>query len=238
MTNQIIPSNTSTQLSKAEAQQLSKLESVVDKGVKTFMQVGFALKEIRADRLYRQEYSTFENYCQIRWGWSRRHADRMIEAGHIANSLRPIGLVSNEGQARELGKVKDDEDRDTIWIEINETHEPHEITAKLIRETVKGWYTHDGDDVEADDDDTASGNDIQAPPPPQASSAVEVEAEVIHETAVTAQGDRIAPPTWRRSHARFEVVQALDHLQNIRKTDPHRIAAIKKVMAWCEEQLP
>ena len=239
MTGQIIPSNTPTQLSKAECQQLSKLESVISKGVKAFMQVGFSLREIRDERLYRQEYSTFENYCRIKWGWARRYCDRVIEAGDIANSLRPMGLVSNERQARELAKVKDDADRDLIWIEINETHKPKEITAKLIRETVKGWYIHDGDDdVEADDDDTGSGYGGQAPPTAHASSAVEVDAEVIRETAVTAQGDRIAPPTWRRSHARFEVVQALDHLQNIRKTDPHRIAAIKKVMAWCEEQLP
>lgn len=218
MTGQIIPSNTPTQLSKAEAQQLSKLESVISKGVKTFMQVGFSLQEIRAERLYRQEYSTFENYCQIRWGWSRRHSDRMIEASAIAHSLRPIGPISNEGQARELAKVKDAEERDAIWIEINETHEPHEITAKLIRETVKGWYTHDGDDVEADDD-------IGIGP------SVDVEAEVIL--------DEPTPlPTWRRSHARIMAVAAIDGLLHIRNTDPHRIAAIKKVMAWCEEQLP
>ncbi len=53
MTMPILSENTTTQLSKSESQQLSKLESVITKGMKTFVEVGNALKEIRDSRLYR-----------------------------------------------------------------------------------------------------------------------------------------------------------------------------------------
>ena len=47
-------------------ERLAELEKVIAKGRKTFLEVGRALMEIRDTRLYRREYSGFEEYCQTR----------------------------------------------------------------------------------------------------------------------------------------------------------------------------
>ena len=47
------------------------------------MEVGLALAEIRDLRLYRREYSGFAEYCREKWGWTRQHAYRLIEAAPV-----------------------------------------------------------------------------------------------------------------------------------------------------------
>ena len=77
-----------------------------DGGQQTFIEVGQALLEIRDRRLYRETYGTFEEYCQERWGMTRRHANRQIGAAHVVEVLGPIGPIPRtERQAREAMKV-------------------------------------------------------------------------------------------------------------------------------------
>lgn len=90
-------------LTEEEKIRLAAHEEVIDDGLNTFHKVGMALLDIRDNRLYRQDYRTFEDYCQARWGMVRRHADRLIEAATISETLRPIGLaLENEAQVRTL----------------------------------------------------------------------------------------------------------------------------------------
>lgn len=56
------------QLTTTESSKLCQLESTIEAGLKTFVEVGSALMEIRDSRLYRQEFGTFEDYCRERWG--------------------------------------------------------------------------------------------------------------------------------------------------------------------------
>ena len=56
---EVVKSMTSNELSI-----LSKHESVISKGLKTFSDVGNALLAIRDGRLYREQFPTFEEYCQ------------------------------------------------------------------------------------------------------------------------------------------------------------------------------
>ncbi len=60
--------------------------------------------EIRDSRLYREQgYGKFEDYCRERWGWSKTHANRQIQAAEVVGNLTPIGVIpANEAQAREL----------------------------------------------------------------------------------------------------------------------------------------
>jgi len=126
------------ELTKLETNRLTELETVVAKGMETFIAVGQALKEIRESRLYRQEHTTFEAYCKDKWGWSKSHSNRLIDAVNIVEVLTPIGAKPlTESQARELGKIKDPEERNQVWAEVVDTHEPEKITAKVIRETSK-----------------------------------------------------------------------------------------------------
>ena len=90
-------------MSIRESQRLAELEKTIARGKKTFVEVGLALAEIRDLRLYKREYGGFEEYCREKWGWTRQHAYRLIEAA-------PIGKcnlqVTSLNQARELAKVE------------------------------------------------------------------------------------------------------------------------------------
>jgi hypothetical protein len=50
----------STTLLAAELDQLQSCEAIVEKGLRTFVEVGSALAEIRAGKLYLQDYDTLE----------------------------------------------------------------------------------------------------------------------------------------------------------------------------------
>ena len=89
---------------------LQQLENIIERGLAPFVEVGKALQQIREGRLYREAgYTRFEDYCRERWGWSRIHAHRQIEAAKVAGILLPTGNTpASERQARELARVKTD----------------------------------------------------------------------------------------------------------------------------------
>jgi site-specific DNA-methyltransferase (adenine-specific) len=103
-----------------------------------------ALREIREARLYRERYATFEDYCRERWGMSRVHAHRQIEAANIAQLL-PIGnRPATESQARELAPLvrQDEQEALDVYRELREEH-GDKLTARIIREAVRPRLARD-----------------------------------------------------------------------------------------------
>jgi hypothetical protein len=87
----------------ADRQRLAALEDVIKSGIRTFFTVGRALQDIRAEKLYRHSHATFADYCEHRWGFSRQHALRLMDAAEVQTNLTPTGVVlENEYQARNL----------------------------------------------------------------------------------------------------------------------------------------
>jgi hypothetical protein len=90
-------------LSEAESVRLAELEEVVDRSVQTSLKAGAALREIQADRLYRQSHATFEDYARDRYGFEKSHTYRLIQAAHVIEVLSPRGdAPSAEKHARDL----------------------------------------------------------------------------------------------------------------------------------------
>ena len=58
------------------------------------------------------DFSTFEEYCQERWGWSRHRSNQLIEAAEVVTDLGNHGhqttMPANERQARELARVPEE----------------------------------------------------------------------------------------------------------------------------------
>ncbi len=54
-------------LSSDEKLTLNAYEEIIEKGLKTFIEVGNALFEIKNNKLYRESFTTFEAYCKDRW---------------------------------------------------------------------------------------------------------------------------------------------------------------------------
>ena len=93
-----------------EQTELARLESVIERGKETFIEVGTALCRIRDARLYRATNGSFQCYCEARWNFSRVQAHRLIEAANVV-ALLPIGntsQITNEAQARALARVPEE----------------------------------------------------------------------------------------------------------------------------------
>jgi len=97
-------SNLNAQLDASERARLNELEAVIERGLQTFYEVGFALEEIREKKLYRETKKTFEAYCRDKWGIARQTAYRFISAAQVMEILSPIGdiLPRKENQVRPL----------------------------------------------------------------------------------------------------------------------------------------
>ncbi|MFN8160610.1 MAG: hypothetical protein U0R52_06150 [Solirubrobacterales bacterium] len=121
----------------APARRLGELERVIDRGLRTFVEVGNALREIRDERLYHGSHTTFEDYCRERWGFSRQRAHQHIEAAEVAGVLSTTvdkPAPETERQARELAPLKRDTERlEKAWAEATKDGEP---TAEKVREAV------------------------------------------------------------------------------------------------------
>lgn len=121
---------------------LAVLEATIERGMTTFVEVGNAIREIRDARLYRESYATFEDYCRERWGWSKTHANRQVEAANTAEILTPMGVnVENERQARELAPLLKADSEEVVRIWKQETERAAgkgvELTAKDLPRAVR-----------------------------------------------------------------------------------------------------
>ena len=86
---------------------LTDCECVIASGMRTFVDVGTALAEIRDSRLYRATHATFEAYCRGRWGMAKTHANRLVGAAQVVALLAPIGVTpATESQARPLTRLE------------------------------------------------------------------------------------------------------------------------------------
>ena len=55
--------------------------------MKSFVAVGRALFTIRDSKLYREEFKTFNEYCNVRWGMGKSYAGYLISGSQVAVNL-------------------------------------------------------------------------------------------------------------------------------------------------------
>lgn len=128
------------QLTELEFNELQQCEQTIERGLKTFVEVGNALLKIRDKRLYRETHGTFEDYCNDRWSMDRRYAYRHIEAAEVVANIEMWSMdhkPENIRQTRPLTKLEPEVQREA-WREVVEKHGEN-ITAKKVEEEVKEW---------------------------------------------------------------------------------------------------
>lgn len=128
-------------LTATETNELERCEIVIKQGLETFVEVGQALMTIRDKRLYRLQYTTFEDYCRERWGMSRPRAYEMIGAAKVVGNLSAMAdIPTSERQARPLTKLEPEVQREA-WAQVVEENKdrPENITAKKVQEVAKEW---------------------------------------------------------------------------------------------------
>jgi N6-adenosine-specific RNA methylase IME4 len=124
-------------LSITEQTILAENERIIERGLKTFYEVGNALIQIRDSRLYREQYSTFEEYCQGRWQLERRRAYQLMDTSLVFNNVKNFShLPANEAQTQPLVSLEPDEQR-LAWAAVIEAVGNDKITAKDVTLQVK-----------------------------------------------------------------------------------------------------
>lgn len=120
-----------------EQERLKECELVIKTGIQTFYQVGQALAEIRESKLYRHEFNTFEEYCDIKWNFSGRYARSLMTSFNVIENLKSgtiVPLPENLGQTKYLAQL-DTDLRLYVWNNIINTFET--ITGKVVEQEVK-----------------------------------------------------------------------------------------------------
>lgn len=114
---------------------LVALEATIERGKRTFVDVGLALAKIRDEKLYVSDYETFEAYCKGRWGWHKAYCNHIIRAADTVKELpgELATMVASERQARELSKAKPAE-REAV---LGEAASRGPLTAKTISQAVR-----------------------------------------------------------------------------------------------------
>ena len=111
----------------------------------SFLAVGNALLTIRDRRLFREQYRSFNEYCNVRWGMGKNYANRLISGSQVAANLSAHAdnfsplvkiLPTSEYQVRPLTRLEPDQQREA-WNKANETAPNGKVTSKHIANTVK-----------------------------------------------------------------------------------------------------
>lgn len=126
-------------LTNREQGRLNECEKIIQRGFNTFVEVGQALLEIRDSRLYKMDYSTFEDYCRERWGVTKVHAYRLMDASEVIGNLQSNQLVTfpvTESQARPLS-VLPPEIQAKAWQKAIDTAPNGKVTAAHVQDVVE-----------------------------------------------------------------------------------------------------
>jgi hypothetical protein len=126
-------------LSEAEEQRFGVCEGAIQAGCQSIVEVGLALGEIRDGRLYRNNFSSFEEYCQRRWEFKRGKAHYLISAARICRQIAQTpGLAQpdRESQLRPLLAVNL-EDAELAWQYAAQFSSGRPITARMVKRAVK-----------------------------------------------------------------------------------------------------
>jgi hypothetical protein len=91
-------------------ERLAELEAVIERGQRSSIETGKALREIKADDLQRSRYAypTFEDYCRRKWGMSKRMVNYLISAAEVVDNLgtRVPRLPGSEWVVRPLASLQ------------------------------------------------------------------------------------------------------------------------------------
>lgn len=125
-------------LRSSDVAKLARCEAVIESGLRTFVEVGEALMEIRDSRLYRDGFGTFEDYCQERWSLKRQRAYEIMDAAAVVSEISDTP-PDREAHAAALAPLRDEPEKlREAWAEAQQRADTngHKVTAQAVREVV------------------------------------------------------------------------------------------------------
>lgn len=140
---QILGTEMENQLSlwtKEDQTALNYHENVIEHGLQALVDTAMSLRHIRDNRLYRNGYSTFEEYCFQRWGRKRRWAYHLINAALVVDNLNVhhgAQMPETERQIRPLTKLDTPEQQVEAWSNAVANSKTGKPTAKEVNQEVE-----------------------------------------------------------------------------------------------------
>jgi hypothetical protein len=105
--------NIETNLTEAERNLLAAQEQTIRQDIRAFLRVGIALTAIRDNRLYREQFATFEEYCHTKWKLPRAEAYRLMTAAGVVLHLDTDEPPTTVAQTLALKEVPEAERAET-----------------------------------------------------------------------------------------------------------------------------
>ena len=93
-------------LTTDQARRKAELEVIISSEIGAFKRCGIALAEVRDEGLYLDEFDTFEEYMEEKWGMSRSRGYQLIAGAEAAKRCQPLVDIPNERAARPLTKLE------------------------------------------------------------------------------------------------------------------------------------
>ncbi len=132
-----------TKLTTPEARQLAKYEAIIHQGINGWIEVSHALIAIHKNNLWMGKAKTFIAYCKDEFEIDRTRVYQLIESGKAAKDVSTIvdcPPPRNEAVARELSKVKTENERATLWAKSCKTSANASPTAAHVAKTRREMF--------------------------------------------------------------------------------------------------
>lgn len=116
---------------------------------RAFYKAGCALRELRDRKLYKSTHSSFEQYCEDRFGMRRRHPYRLIDAAIVVDNIlqlcpnrtqnesdtkkNKLIIPTSEWQIRSLTRLEPQQQRE-VWIKAVELAGNKAPSGKVVSE--------------------------------------------------------------------------------------------------------
>lgn len=125
-------------LTSAETSKLSEYEETIERHIEAFWEVGNALMAIRDQKLYREDYKTFEQYCKERWAIERREAYKLIDSARVVQNVPILAQIgSKQSHTAPLSPLPPDQQREA-YQKAKDTAPNGKVTAKHVQAVVEG----------------------------------------------------------------------------------------------------
>ncbi len=139
--------------------QLKEQEEIIERGLRGLMNANWALKKIKDEKLYKENYATYSEYCRERWKYTPQYMNRLLRSSTLLETLKTETIVSvlpeSEAQSNVLLKS---ENPAATWVKAQKETGKEQPTAKEIKASIMGQNGNDTIKAETEEkQDEATG---------------------------------------------------------------------------------
>lgn len=112
----------STAVAKTKAERLKEVERTIERGMKTFWEMGEAFREARDEKLYEEAgFKSFKDYCRDRWDLHHNTVYQTIKATDARKAIAAVSTRTRTpppngvAHARSLATLDTPEEQAEVW---------------------------------------------------------------------------------------------------------------------------